>query len=284
MLYERRLIISNHKIEMDFKTSPFQVNGLKEHFHNGYEILFITEGKSNFTINNRSYTFQKNSIVFINNLEKHKMNLTSKRYSRYMIIIDSDFFDSVIKDPTLLSIFKIRSQSFINGIQLKNEHVAMFEEHFRDLNVIYQKKDQFWQIEFNASLSKFMVLLYRNYTTHFPITNIGKAEERVLKIQTYIDENFRKDISLESISSLFFINKFYLAHSFRDVIGFTIKQYIILKKIAYAKNELYFKDNSITEIAMESGFNSHSNFIRIFQKKEGMTPLQFRKYYRDKDE
>ncbi|TCT15524.1 helix-turn-helix protein [Natranaerovirga pectinivora] len=73
-----------------------------------------------------------------------------------------------------------------------------------------------------------------------------------------------------------FLDKYYLLHTFKEVTGFTIKQYILLKRIAFAKNQLYYTDKNITAISIDSGFNSQSNFIRLFKKKEGITPLQFR--------
>jgi AraC-like DNA-binding protein len=271
----------NYKnIDMNYKTLTFQSENLKEHFHVGYEIILVTQGESVFTINDQACHFEKYSIVFINNLERHKMQPLKLPYSRYMAIIDADFFDSIIQDPVLLSIFKVRPKGFKNGFKLKKEHVDSIEKIFYQLSVIYSKKQEFWQIEFNALLSKLIVMIYRNYREYFPIQSINKAEKRVFDIQGFIDENFKKEISLESLSAQFYLNRYYLAHIFKEVTGFTIKQYILLKKIAFAKNELYFTDKSITEIALDTGFNSQSNFIRIFQKKEGITPLQFRMNYR----
>ncbi|MBC8590166.1 AraC family transcriptional regulator [Wansuia hejianensis] len=272
--------MNHHIIQMDYKTLTSETRGLKEHFHNGYEIIFITEGESNFTINDNIYTYGENSLLFLNNLEKHKMDLISTPYSRYMIIVDSDYLDNIIKEHILLSIFKNRTSKYKKGFNIKEEHLDFINKTLDDLINIFSKESEFWQIEFMSMLSILLVFLYRNYTDQFPISRIDKKEQRILDIQHFIDENFRKDISLDSIASEFFISKYYLSHSFKDVTGFTIKQYILLKRISYAKNQLYFTDNSVTDIAMDCGFNSQSSFIRTFGEKEGITPLQFRKYYR----
>lgn len=272
--------MNHHIIQMDYKTLTSETRGLKEHFHNGYEIIFITEGESNFTINDNIYTYGENSLLFLNNLEKHKMDLISTPYSRYMIIVDSDYLDNIIKEHILLSIFKNRTSKYKKGFKIKEEHLDFINKTLGHLINIFSKESEFWQIEFMSMLSILLVFLYRNYTDQFPISRIDKKEQRILDIQHFIDENFRKDISLDSIASEFFISKYYLSHSFKDVTGFTIKQYILLKRISYAKNQLYFTDNSVTDIAMDCGFNSQSSFIRTFGEKEGITPLQFRKYYR----
>lgn len=269
-------------IDMNFITLTSENSGLNDHYHNGYELIFITEGNSKFVVNDCNYNFDKNSLVFINNVEKHKMFPLKTPYSRYMIIIDTDYLDSTIKEPALLSIFKIRPRDFRHGFKIKDEHVDQIKNLLDQLHHICIEKEVFWPINFISVFSILIILIYKEYTHHFPIISIGKNEQRIIEVQQYIDENFKKNITLESIASNFYIDKYYLAHSFKDIMGFTIKQYILLKKIATAKNQLYYTDNSITSIALDCGFNSQSNFIRLFNKKEGLTPLQFRKHYKRK--
>lgn len=270
-------------IDINYQTLTVQNQGLSDHFHIGYEMILVTEGESVFTINDEICHFSPHSLVFINNLEKHRMQTFKTPYSRYMVIIDADYFDTYIKDPALLSIFKIRPKDFKNGFQLHTRDVQPIQQFFELLNAIHEKKEVFWQIEFTALLSQLMVLLYRGYRENFPVQNIDKAEKRIFEIQSFLDEHFKKPITLEFLASEFYINKYYLAHSFKDVTGFTIKQYILLKKIAFAKNELYFTEKNITEVAMDCGFNSQSHFIRMFQQQENITPLQFRKHYRKRN-
>lgn len=268
-------------IDMNYTTLSSVKDGLKEHYHNGYELIFITEGSSKFIINDSNYNFQKNHLIFINNLEKHKMIPENIPYSRYMMIIDSDYLDDIIKENSLLSIFKIRPDDFKHGFEIKDEDVPLVKSTLNKLNTIHSKKESLWHIEFISILSAFLVFIYRNYTNQFPIMNIKKTEQKVFEIQQYIDKNFKEDITLNLLSSKFFISKYYLSHSFKNVTGFTVKQYILLKRIAHAKDELYRTDNDITNIALNSGFNSQSNFIRLFKKKESITPLKFRKFYRE---
>lgn len=268
-------------IYMNFSTLTSKTSSLKEHYHDGYEIIFVTEGVSQFTINESTYKYNKNSLLFLNDLEKHKMDLIETPYSRYMIIINSEYLDNTIKEPTLLSIFKSRKDDTKNEFKIKSNHVEYINKVLKDLEIIYLKKYEFWQIEFISLLSNLIIFLYREYPIHFPLVHIDKQNQRIIDVQHFIDANFKTDITLDSLASDFFISKYYLAHSYKNVTGFTIKQYILLKRIAHAKNQLYYSDNSITNISMDCGFNSQSNFIRIFSKNEGMTPLQFRKYHRE---
>ncbi|TCK98642.1 AraC-like DNA-binding protein [Natranaerovirga hydrolytica] len=267
-------------IDMNFITISSTRDCLKDHYHNGYELIFITEGQSNFVINNSSYDFCKNSFVFINNVEKHKMYPLETPYSRYMVIIDTDYLDSIIQEPALLSIFKIRPEAFKHGFKIQDKDVEKVKTLLNQLLLIYSEKRAFWHIEYIATFTSLLLLIYRQYSTNFPIMTIRKAEQRIFDIQKYIDHHFKSDITLDSIASNFYMDKYYLAHTFKDITGFTIKQYILLKRVSFAKNQLFYTDKNITNIAIDSGFNSQSNFIRLFKKKEAITPLQFRKRYR----
>ncbi len=269
-------------IELNYSTLTYKSGNLNEHYHNGYEIILITQGQSEFTINGSKSIFEKYSLVFINNLEKHKMRTIKLPYSRYMAILDASFLDNMIMDPILLSIFKVRPKSFEHGFNIKINDITIIEDYFYKLSIIYNNKDVFWQIEFNALFSNFLVFIYRNYKEHFPISSIDKNKDLILRVQSFIDDHYKQDLSLDLIASEFYIDKYYLSHLYKDITGFSIKQYILLKKIAYAKNELYYTDKSITQIAIETGFNSQSNFTRIFQKKEEVSPLQYRVKYRSK--
>lgn len=271
--------MSFRNIDMNYKTLTSHTSGLREHYHNGYEIIFISNGKSNFTIDDNVYTYDKNTILFLNDLEKHKMDLVDIPYSRYMIIIDTDYLDNHIKNPALLSIFKNSASKYYNGFEIDKDNIDYIKNIFESLENKFLAKEELWEMEFMSIFTILILFLYRNYTQYFPISFLDEKDSRILNIQQYIDKNYKNNISLDDLSSKFYLSKYYLAHTFKKITGFTIKQYILLKRISYAKNQLYFTNKSVTEIAIDSGFNSQSNFIRTFKQKEGTTPLQFRKFY-----
>lgn len=272
--------MEDKNLYINYKTLDISTKGLKEHFHNGYEMIFITEGSSSFTIDNKKHTYNKGDLLFLNNLQRHTMDVVDYPYSRYMLIIDDNYLDSVIQEREVLSIFKSRTDNVRNRFSIKPEHLNFVNDILNEISHAFEFKKDFWQIEFISMFSKLLVFLYREYKDHFPTVNKDKNFKLILEVQQFIDKNFRKDITLDLLAESFFISKYYLSHKYKEITGFTIKQYILLKQISYAKNRLYYTEESITHIALQSGFNSQSNFIRIFSKKEGMTPFKFRKYHR----
>lgn len=96
-------------------------------------------------------------------------------------------------------------------------------------------------------------------------------------VKNYIDSNFTKNISLESVAKEFNVNKSYLVRSFKEDFGITVNNYILQQRILMAKNELRFTGKILDLIAEECGFSDSNYFIRMFKKIEGTTPGEYRK-------
>ena len=95
----------------------------------------------------------------------------------------------------------------------------------------------------------------------------------------YLQKNnrFTQKVTLDEISKYVGYSKFYTSSMFHKQYGMTIQEFIINQRIEYAKKLIIETDLSITEIVIESGFTSTSNFYSKFIKCVGCSPLQFRK-------
>jgi len=106
-------------------------------------------------------------------------------------------------------------------------------------------------------------------------------KQKLMSIHNYIEENFNKDLSLEKLSSDFYISKYYMTREYKKIYGKTIFQHVINLRINYAKQLLRFSDKSTEEIAILCGFNDQSYFARQFKKSENVTCLTYRKIWRE---
>lgn len=99
-------------------------------------------------------------------------------------------------------------------------------------------------------------------------------------IVTYLNENFRNEITLETLSDILGITPGYFCKIFKDAYHIRPFEYIQKLRIQHSKTLLVsFPDMPISEISMQSGYQSTSYFIKQFKLLEGVTPLEFRKQY-----
>lgn len=97
----------------------------------------------------------------------------------------------------------------------------------------------------------------------------------------YIDNNYTDKISLDLLESKLYVSRFHIEKEFKRAYGIAVIEYVISKRMNYAKKLLRFTNKSIEEIAILCGFSDQSYFNRQFKKSEGITGTAFRKKWRN---
>lgn len=105
-----------------------------------------------------------------------------------------------------------------------------------------------------------------------------KFDTRIESILDYINNNLDSDLSIDSISNMFFLNKYYLMHLFKKETGFTLYSYIQKKRVIKATD--YLKSGlQAGEVCSLCGFGDYSSFVRTFKKEYKLSPMQYYKEY-----
>ncbi len=131
------------------------------------------------------------------------------------------------------------------------------------------------EVALRAKLMELMVYLSRAYTS--TDTTEGHALLRVGNVIGALENNFSKDWKLDDLLSIAHMSRSNLMRIFRKATGQTPIEYLVRLRIQRAMEMLRNTDLSITEIAMEVGFNDSNYFTRQFQKANGCPPSQYRK-------
>ncbi|HIY61367.1 MAG TPA: AraC family transcriptional regulator [Candidatus Eisenbergiella pullistercoris] len=100
---------------------------------------------------------------------------------------------------------------------------------------------------------------------------------KLLSVRQYLEEHYMEKITLEELSSRFFISKYHLSREYKKHYGITIGNDLTARRLSHAKSLLRFSDGSIEGIAAACGFSDAGYFIKVFRRSEGMTPLEYRR-------
>lgn len=98
----------------------------------------------------------------------------------------------------------------------------------------------------------------------------------ILQILAYLNENYAKDISLQSLSDEIHLSKNYISQLFKKETGFSYSGYLEELRIRKSKELLQNSDLPISKICEATGFNDYFYFIKVFKKAVGCTPNQYR--------
>ena len=116
-------------------------------------------------------------------------------------------------------------------------------------------------------------------TTSFASVKATADSRRVRKVEEYIDEHFKEEVRLQTVSDIAGMTPTAFSRFFKLRTGRTLSDYIIDIRLGHAARQLVDTTTSVVEICYDSGFNNVSNFNRIFKKRKGCSPTTFRENY-----
>jgi two-component system response regulator YesN len=93
----------------------------------------------------------------------------------------------------------------------------------------------------------------------------------------YIHDHYSNALGRKEIAAHVGVSQEYLSSCFHREVGVPLVNYVERYRLRRAKELLVTTEKSITEIALEVGFNDSSYFGRIFRRENGISPLAYRR-------
>jgi len=106
--------------------------------------------------------------------------------------------------------------------------------------------------------------------------SIYSSDNVIDNIKVYIEQHYNKELTLEKLSSLFFINPSYCSYLFKEKTGTKLIDYVNSVRIGKAKEMLRRTDYKVYQIAKTLGYDNTKYFFRVFKKVTGSTPEEYR--------
>lgn len=116
-------------------------------------------------------------------------------------------------------------------------------------------------------------------STSFAKVNVEDDSRRILKVKNYITQNFDGELKLERLADLAHMSRSAFSRFFKMHTGRTLTDYIADIRLGHATRMLIDTNESVAEISYKCGFNNLSNFNRIFKRRKGCAPSEFRSNY-----
>lgn len=106
-----------------------------------------------------------------------------------------------------------------------------------------------------------------------------KMEQIMLACREYVNEHYMEDITLDSLAEQYHFNPSYFSQQFKRFTGMKLSDYIIDVRLEQGKKLLTTTNEKIYQIAALVGYSNDKYFIRLFKKRVGMTPDQYRNLF-----
>lgn len=262
----------------------FSVNLVPWHWHEEFEILYITEGISHIHVENTVFPLQAGEMLFINSGILHNLNngIPENALGNSLVFhpkllgsIDSIFWKNAVA-PLLQSSF-LRFQHLTPEVPWQKEFILHLKTAWE--SIAYEPAD--YENEIRYHITKAFSLLAANSAasdgTRMLSGHESTAAERTKLMLQYIQAHYTEELSLEQIAASAAVSKSMCLRYFRQIIGTTPVRYLVQYRIEKAAEMLLSTGKKAGEIATACGFSDMSYFSKRFREIKGCTPLDYRK-------
>lgn len=235
------------------------------HTHTYAELFFVIGGAGQIQIDHELYPILPHQLVIINPNVMHTERSLESSPLEYVVLGIEGLELSLKQNKD--SRFKI-----LNGFDAEQIHScirSILEESQCDLpgsETICQ-----------AYMEILVTLLMRS--TDFALNKdpLPTSNNQCATVRRYIDAHFKESLTLDMLAEIARVNKFYLAHSFKEEYGVSPITYQLNRRIEEGCYLLQQTDMSLTQIARVLGFSSPSYFSQVFRRCKNLTPSEYRK-------
>ncbi|MEO0846813.1 MAG: AraC family transcriptional regulator [Cyanobacteria bacterium J06648_1] len=204
----------------------------------------------------------------------------------YKVYGDDHYLEIKIPIPVLERVATEVMNRDLNRLELRTEfrdrHPQIEQLAMILRSELHRGKDGMGQLYIDSLANALMVNVLRDYSIIKPQATIyegGLSDRSLFQAIEYIDHHLSQSIKLEDLSNHVGISKFHFSRLFKKSLGITPHQYVMQQRIERAKQLLSKADLSISDIALDCGFNSHAHLGKYFHKIVGMTPKAYRQGY-----
>lgn len=251
------------------------------HWQNTIEILRVLKGTMHCLINGKVYTLQKDDICIINRRQMHRIYCKDRK---------DDQFQSVVIDPHTLTGDEEVSEKYIrplfgdemfSHILIPAGHMMAREmkELMEGIDDLEQTKQEGYELNQIAYLHLLFQKLYALYKEKGKHTFFSFDTDKLIysKMSDFIYANYSDKITLEDISHFGNISKNKCCLLFKKYAQLSPIDFLNSYRLERSTEYLEQTEENISTIAQLCGFNQQSYYNRLFLRKYGMTPKDYRK-------
>ncbi len=246
------------------KNSAFTVmkcsTGSELHWHNAVELIYFVSGGLEVSLSGNTFRPKAKDVIVINSSVVHSFTITNAPVNYYIIIANDDFFEAN----------NLYSKNNFFKQHIKSEELSnLFEKIIKE----YDKNDEFSNVSILSLLMSIFVNLRRNFVleNNSPLPLENNKVKMIRDTIEYIRENYAKKITVDEIAKSLHFSKGYLSHTFKNVTGYSIIEFLNLVRCQNARM-LLLEKYSVSQAALNSGFTEFSYFTRVFKKTMGILP------------
>lgn len=236
------------------------------HSHDCAEVFFCLNGKGTFYVRDKQESVGPFDFLFVNPHVEHTETSTTESPLEYVCLGISGM-ELPLASPA--GGYFLVSYKNCSGRMLGLLSSLLYE---------MQNREEGFE-EICAHLMEILILYLDRITAFRPVPSLtaaGRTDPMLDWLREYLDENFTQDLNLDQLAAKVGMNKYSLIKNFQQRYGVTPIHYMLDRRFNQAKFLLGTTQHTIRQISDALGFSSASYFSQCFQRREGLSPTEYR--------
>ncbi len=261
--------------KMTFQIAVY-LEGFIESVHYGLEELRLLI---------RDNVLQKTQIFSTKNRAIPKIHMEQLHTERWGNLLEEGNWQIIKKEVEQFFAINEKQINYATMKQLYLEYSKVFFDVINrnkyDINSLFSENYSYDDFS-NSYITCKKFLDGVSYTGKMLEQNDDTEEDRLLRAKQYIMGNINKNITRTEVANYLYLSEEYFSRWFSKETGESFKNYLLNQKIEYAKQLLENTGLTVGIIASKVGYDNFSYFSKMFKKKEGMTPQDYRQTHQKK--
>lgn len=271
---------------------------VRHHWHEEVEIVYLHHGSFKLDINMEPYGTDRECFLFINSGELHSLRSLSMEFDEQAVVFSPSMllfqdYDSI--DESILLPLTQNKLTFPRFLDQTSPFFSAFRSSYQQISHIFSRSKEtllageqiltdavISQLQIKAGLLQLIGILMEAGLMCQSSRTESQKITAIKTVLSYIADHYHEKLYVQDLASQVNMNDQYFCRFFKRSIGKTPIDYINDYRLNKVIRLLETGDAPVTEICLECGFNNMGNFQRLFKRKTGITPLQYRKLYLSK--
>lgn len=254
------------------------------HIHHKFEIYYEVEGTRRYFIEDTAYIVNAGNVVLIGENQIHKTNAVGDGpSSRIVVNFSHEYLDEISKafpELDFCTFLNEEDNHLLSGLSVKQQN--HIQSVLQQILALQEEQSPEREAACKMLLATLLLDLKRMCEDQRRLGGEnGRVTNRIVdQIQAYISEHYAEKLTLTDIANHFYISPYYLSRLFKKSINLSLIEYINGVRIKAAQNLIEKTNDSISEVAEKTGFMTTAHFRRVFKDATGLSPQQYRQYFK----
>jgi len=268
-----------------FHTGPLPENtyGTKYHIHEAIEFAYVSYGSLKMSIDGQESVLHEGDLALFRSRGIHSIISLNEPENGYYVLKIKPKLILDVSPPKVSKNYALRfalCQSGLKHIWRRDELVGTdIMEGLEKLIRESKNPDRYSDLSMLVAACSVILGILRTDSAETS-ESTDKLADSIYQSVVYVHSHFTEPITAESVAERMNLSYSYFSRSFKKMTGKTFKEYLNITRTNRAEQLLSETDKSITDIALECGYNNVSHFIATYKRLKSKTPLSERKISR----